>query len=882
MSDDANVWAPVNTVPLVTAASSVVPELFVAEAGQLVFDLNDFSYVPHSGSIIVYKNGTVLIPGVDFIEVNSTRFQLAVSSTVGDKILALGFIGVIGGSTNVNYYGLASINSVYELITADKTRPTLVASFYENGTVLQGIYYWSSATNKNTANGGTIIDPDKPGTLSATSLGTFLAVQGTGTGTGCWVLKYTELAVEIFGAVGGLLTDSMASFQQTANYAKVIGAKRIACLSSQYYLSSYSISEVSDILGVSYTGTSKMVVLPSGCTFEGDSSLTELVINGGSSSPLGYSTSLNFGSFPLEGQLEVAVSSVNVADNSVVVASITDLVVGQLVQLARFGGLTGSIPNTPSQEVAPQQMLTIKSIVNTTVTFKESFFQHFESVADLHLYRSGTTGEDFHKDIYIKNIKFSSGATAPYILFSRVFGFGFLGTVKFSGGSHFSFGSSQRAKIENLIIEGNGTASTCESTNEVDIQEIYADGQGSNNSLGGMYFSDNVRKLTIGKMTANNYTKTGFSLLYGIDAVINEVELNNCGADSIYNDGYTAGLSLGFPAAGAHANLETSEADAYKVKNNGTSTVIINKFKSTGPSNLPLRFHDVDLTIEHGYIEYTGTTGYPYATGKSGDRRSDATYFSSGGETKVKFGSLETVTLSGTPNEPWYKNGYNSVFYDYQTTVPGGAAVSATTVTVTDGSKFQSSDILYYVDESGTGVTAIAVDITGVSGNDLTTDPLVKEITSGQGVWNFTALNSVISNVTIDRLIVDGVVTNPTEGHNILWPDTTTGAGPYTGTIDLPVPSEGNWELHLQVISKDLAQYATGKYSVNYSTLNAGFHIEAVAEITKTQVRTNVDILSVPTITSGDVTVTIESSVSGQNTILFYKWVPVMSIIDFI
>lgn len=106
------------------------------------------------------------------------------------------------GTINI---GRTVAQSVYGLTQQDTTdeQNVYVTGFYSTSTVEQGTYVWSSSTDKSTANGGTIIDPDNIGTLSATALGTFLTVQGTGSGTGCWVLIYEgPVHMPVFGTLG--------------------------------------------------------------------------------------------------------------------------------------------------------------------------------------------------------------------------------------------------------------------------------------------------------------------------------------------------------------------------------------------------------------------------------------------------------------------------------------------------------------------------------------------------------------------------------------------------------------------------------------------------------------------------------------------------------
>ena len=69
-------------------------------------------------------------------------------------------------------------------------------AFYSGTDAGGGRFYWDADRNKSSANGGTIIDPITIGTLSATSLGTFLSVQGTGSGTGCWVRSDVACSVQ--------------------------------------------------------------------------------------------------------------------------------------------------------------------------------------------------------------------------------------------------------------------------------------------------------------------------------------------------------------------------------------------------------------------------------------------------------------------------------------------------------------------------------------------------------------------------------------------------------------------------------------------------------------------------------------------------------------
>lgn len=80
----------------VNANSTLKSQLFVATANQEKFVLTNFSYTPGTGSLLIVYNGAIQTPTSDFYEVDSTTFQLAFKANAGDKILALGFVGISG------------------------------------------------------------------------------------------------------------------------------------------------------------------------------------------------------------------------------------------------------------------------------------------------------------------------------------------------------------------------------------------------------------------------------------------------------------------------------------------------------------------------------------------------------------------------------------------------------------------------------------------------------------------------------------------------------------------------------------------------------------------------------------------------------------------
>lgn len=93
-----SIWAPGST-PEVNADATLVTERFVAAAAQTSFTLTNFTYVLGTDSLLIFKNGELLAPGIDVFESTTSTFVLAAGAAVNDVILAVGFIGITGTVT---------------------------------------------------------------------------------------------------------------------------------------------------------------------------------------------------------------------------------------------------------------------------------------------------------------------------------------------------------------------------------------------------------------------------------------------------------------------------------------------------------------------------------------------------------------------------------------------------------------------------------------------------------------------------------------------------------------------------------------------------------------------------------------------------------------
>lgn len=112
----------VGTVLNAANSGTIVPQSFVGTAGQTVFNLTAFTYVPNTNSLTVCINGSFQVSGRDYIETSSTSFTLNEGVQAGDFVDVDGIVNttvtatnaatlVIGGIyTLANYISDQSIN----------------------------------------------------------------------------------------------------------------------------------------------------------------------------------------------------------------------------------------------------------------------------------------------------------------------------------------------------------------------------------------------------------------------------------------------------------------------------------------------------------------------------------------------------------------------------------------------------------------------------------------------------------------------------------------------------------------------------------------------------------------------------------------------------
>jgi len=117
--------------------------------------------------------------------------------------------------------------SLYSLMTTAPQVDGLIVNTIRFHAAIDGggkSYYWDSTQNQSNANGGTIIDPDIAwdGTIANFATQYYgVSGQGTGSGTGCWMLIYNDTyTINQFGAYGDLVIDDILAIEAAQDAAE--------------------------------------------------------------------------------------------------------------------------------------------------------------------------------------------------------------------------------------------------------------------------------------------------------------------------------------------------------------------------------------------------------------------------------------------------------------------------------------------------------------------------------------------------------------------------------------------------------------------------------------------------------------------------------------
>ena len=161
--------------------------------------------VPISQPILTSGGGVPLYNGAPVTLLVSESYSLKVLDAFGVQIYNVTSISVPVGTTDTTVESVNDLLELIEISTPVDGQTHIMLSFFIGLNKGGGDFFWNSSTDKSTANGGTIVDPDNIGGFDGTTgtLEAFLTAQGGGVGFGCWIREFDGVVnVEWFGSVG--------------------------------------------------------------------------------------------------------------------------------------------------------------------------------------------------------------------------------------------------------------------------------------------------------------------------------------------------------------------------------------------------------------------------------------------------------------------------------------------------------------------------------------------------------------------------------------------------------------------------------------------------------------------------------------------------------
>lgn len=107
----ASVWNPAGTSANTANANNTyqAQKFVVAIAGQTLFSLTDFSYIPGTGSLLVEINGVDQYIGDDFLETNGVQVTFTSGLALGDIVVIRGLVGITGPAGAAALAAMAAI-----------------------------------------------------------------------------------------------------------------------------------------------------------------------------------------------------------------------------------------------------------------------------------------------------------------------------------------------------------------------------------------------------------------------------------------------------------------------------------------------------------------------------------------------------------------------------------------------------------------------------------------------------------------------------------------------------------------------------------------------------------------------------------------------------
>lgn len=166
-----SIWSSSAGGSTVNANNTLRRQRFTATEGQQNFVLTEFSYVPATGSTIVFYNGSAQNLSDDYLELSSTEIKTLFQCNEGDVIDVIGFTGVSASIENVRLFNntVTAILGQTQISTAATYRAgTASTAVYRNKLrLIPGVDY----TEVDGANYITLVTPATGGDVYFTVVG---------------------------------------------------------------------------------------------------------------------------------------------------------------------------------------------------------------------------------------------------------------------------------------------------------------------------------------------------------------------------------------------------------------------------------------------------------------------------------------------------------------------------------------------------------------------------------------------------------------------------------------------------------------------------------------------------------------------------------------
>ena len=570
------------------------------------------------------------------------------------------------------------------------------------------------------------------------------------------------------GSINPSPTDNLLAFQKMENYLYSAGGGQVVFSNGAYYCNRFSNSSLPKSLMRNNVAESKIWYLAPNVRRYGAG--TKIVMEGGSSSPYGWSTSANVLSVCDEEATQVDVSSVDQVNNSITVSSTLGFLVGDKVQIFRLGGNKEgtSIPNTPSRERAPCQILTIKSISGSVITFLEKFLHDFKT-RDLLKLSKPNTGD--YPSSHFDGFEFIASQTStqsPYVLLSRQIESN-IGQVTFGGGAHFSYGMGQNVNINRMSLENS--SGTIESISNFKVSDFKAEAKDLVYNYP-LLLNDNCVDFRIDKYFAAGY-KSSIWCIFGVNGSFGEFTSNYCGTSESPSANGLAGfaLTLGMPKVGFYSNAETVDTAAYKTKNLGRNKLSFDSLNILGFNKGCILAGDIDLKISKACIEYDPSGNLPiFLIGDSGTWLNDPTFYTKHSNSSIVIDKLEIKTKDGNPltidKIVGLQGGYGGLIGEDVATVTESTLSTDTALKLTSAKDFyQFYEVVFM--RNGNSLTPISKTVSSITGDTLNLSSSIgRAVNVGEKVWTIGTQSSqnkliVIKNITVNGVKMADIIIKP-------------------------------------------------------------------------------------------------------------------------